>query len=216
MDSGLDLTRDLRQAADHRVQAARQAPKVGVAVGVHGRREVAVSNRCGELRVVEHRRLQRLARGALDRGRALQLQIALFVDRLETAQRQHEACSSRHQRGGPKPDRDLADVVQRAEEENHQRQHGSHRRNGESRRLVLLHRHARVRRKPDGARNQKQRGRPRHRVQEPADVGDDDAAEQRRDVAGGVHEPGGSEQVPPRAPTGRKQLDAQDRQAEQQ
>ena len=75
-------------------------------------------------RVVADRGLERLARVALDLGGIGELAVALFGQRAQAQQRQAEADARGHQRGGGQTERDLVDVVERADEQDQQRQAG--------------------------------------------------------------------------------------------
>ena len=122
---------------DHAVQALGQPAQVLAAVGADGGPQVAVGDPGGELGVVAHRRLERLARVPLVLGRVGELAVALVGQRAQAHQRQAEPDAGRHQRGGGQPERDLVDVVQRADEQDQQRQAGGHARDREARAGLL-------------------------------------------------------------------------------
>ena len=214
MNARLYLPRDLGQPGDHRVEAVGELGKLRAAVGAHGRRKVTVGDAGRECRVIAYRGLQRLLGGAFGLSRVLQLTMALVGQRGHPPQRQAEAHTRSHQRGGSQADRDLTGVVERADEQDEQRERRGDRRNREARGPVLLSGRGGVGGQPHRRRDQQQRDRPCHRVQEPADV--PGVAEQRGDVARGVGETSEGDETPARALTDRQQPNPEQGEAEQQ
>ena len=128
----LDVTRDLRESADHRVEALGQALEVGAAVGVDRCAKIAIRDLGRELGVAADRGLERLARVTLDLGRVRELAVAFLGERAQAHQRQPEANPRGHERCGREAESDLVDVVERPDEQDQERQAGGHARDCES------------------------------------------------------------------------------------
>ena len=192
--------------------------QVGAAVGADRRAQVAVGDLGRELGVAADRGLERLARVALDLGRIRELAVAFLGQRAQAHQRQAEPGAGGDERRGGEAERDLVDVVQRADEQDQQGQAGGDARDREAgARLLELDSRPAARSDPHRQREQEQRGGPGDRVPEVAEVsGADAVVEQRADVADRVEEAGRRHQIPARAPAGGHERRGPERQDQQQ
>ena len=118
--AGLDVARDLREPTDHAVEALRQSLQVAARAGGDSGAQVAVGDLSRELRVAADGGLERLAGVALDLGGIRELPMALLGQLAKAHQRQAEPGPGRDQRRRGQAERDLVDVVQRADEQDQQ------------------------------------------------------------------------------------------------